>query len=336
MITLQNLSKVYDSNGLQINALRDVNLNVKTGDIFGVIGLSGAGKSTLIRTVNYLEKPTAGDVIVDGKNLSDLSIKQLRSLRKNIGMIFQHFNLLKSKTIFQNIAIPLILNKEKKSKINDRVMELLAFVGLEDKAKSYPNELSGGQKQRVGIARALATNPSVLLCDEATSALDPQTTDSILQLLKKINDEYHITILMITHEMNIIQEICNRVAVMEAGEVVEYGDVKEVFGNPQHETTKRFLRRKTNDDIPESIRETVANLEEGKVVKVSFTEKTNNLLNHLIKTANVTIDFLYSSMKEDNQYESNYLLIQLKGEEEAVHQAFLQLKHERILLEEVV
>src|SRR5690625_188532 len=198
MIELQNLSKIYENNGLKINALNNVNLHVEAGDIFGVIGLSGAGKSTLVRTVNYLEKPTEGTVKVDGKELGTLSVKQLRSLRKNIGMIFQHFNLLQSKTIYQNIAIPLILNKEKKGAIKDRVMELLSFVGLEDKAKNYPNELSGGQKQRVGIARALATNPSVLLCEEATSALEPQTTESILQLLKKINREYNITILMIT------------------------------------------------------------------------------------------------------------------------------------------
>jgi len=247
VITLNNVTKVYKNNGLNITALNDVNLHVQKGEIFGVIGLSGAGKSTLIRTVNFLEKPTKGDVIVAEKSLKKLNVKELRSIRKNIGMIFQHFNLLQSKTIFQNIALPLILNKEKKHVIENRVMELLDFVGLQDKAYSYPNELSGGQKQRIGIARALATNPSVLLCDEATSALDPQTTESILHLLKKINEQYDITILMITHEMDIIKKVCHRVAVMEDGRIVEYGDVKDVFTKPQHETTKRFIR--TNEPV---------------------------------------------------------------------------------------
>lgn len=334
MIVLQNISKVYENKGLKINALNNVTLNIEAGDIFGVIGLSGAGKSTLIRIVNYLERPTQGIVKVDGKNLGKLSIKQLRLLRKNIGMIFQHFNLLQSKTIYQNIAIPLILNKEKKTVINDRVMELLAFVGLEDKAENYPNELSGGQKQRVGIARALATNPSVLLCDEATSALDPQTTESILQLLKRINDEYNITILMITHEMDIIKEICNRVAVMEAGEIVEYGDVAEVFSNPQHDTTKRFIQRKSNEIIPASVWEKMATNKEGRIIKVNFCEKTNDMLNQLIRNENVSIDFLYSSVNDN--CEDNYLLIQLRGEVTSVNEALVRLKNEQLLIEEVV
>lgn len=335
MIELQNLSKIYENNGLKINALNNVNLHVEAGDIFGVIGLSGAGKSTLIRTVNYLEKPTEGTVKVDGKELGTLSVKQLRSLRKNIGMIFQHFNLLQSKTIYQNIAIPLILNKEKKGAIKDRVMELLSFVGLEDKAKNYPNELSGGQKQRVGIARALATNPSVLLCDEATSALDPQTTESILQLLKKINREYNITILMITHEMDIIKEICNRVAVMEAGEIVEYGDVTKVFNQPQHETTKRFIQRKSSEVIPASVREEMVANKNGRIVKVNFTEETNDMLNELIKNEDILIDFLYTAVN-DYDASSHYLLIRVKGEDVSVDRALTQLANRRLLIEEVV
>lgn len=194
MIELKNIQKIFNKKGVKVEALKGVNLQVDKGDIFGVIGFSGAGKSTLIRMVNYLEQPTSGEVIVDNKNLGKLTTKELREVRKQIGMIFQHFNLLESKNVFENIAIPLVLNHRTKDEIESRVNELLEFVGLEDKAKAYPSELSGGQKQRIGIARALATNPLILLCDEATSALDPQTTGSILQLLKKINREYNITI----------------------------------------------------------------------------------------------------------------------------------------------
>ena len=237
MIELQNIQKVFNRKDVTVDALKGVSLKVEKGDIFGVIGFSGAGKSTLIRMVNYLEQPTSGDVIVDNKNLGKLTSKELRDVRKQIGMIFQNFNLLESKTVFENVAIPLVLNYTPKNEIESRVKELLEFVGLENKVNAYPDELSGGQKQRVGIARALATNPLILLCDEATSALDPQTTDSILQLLKKINKEYNITILIITHEMNVIREVCNKVAVMEKGEIIEQGNLLDVFGNPKEETT---------------------------------------------------------------------------------------------------
>src|SRR5699024_306656 len=219
-----------------------VNLRINKGEIFGVIGFSGAGKSTLVRLINYLERPSSGKVYVEGKSLDTYNNAQLRKVRKDIGMIFQHFNLLQSKTIYQNIAMPLILAKTPKHIIRERVLELLKFVGVEDKEKSYPNELSGGQKQRIGIARALATNPSILLCDEATSALDPQTTDSILQLLKQINEKYKITIVMITHEMSTIQKICHKVAVMEEGRVIEEGEVTKVFSQPKQQATKDFVK----------------------------------------------------------------------------------------------
>ena len=237
MIELQNIQKVFNRKDVKVDALKGVSLKVEKGDIFGVIGFSGAGKSTLIRMVNYLEQPTSGDVIVDNKNLGKLTSKELRDVRKQIGMIFQNFNLLESKTVFENVAIPLVLNYTPKNEIESRVKKLLEFVGLENKVNAYPDELSGGQKQRVGIARALATNPLILLCDEATSALDPQITDSILQLLKKINKEYNITILIITHEMNVIREVCNKVAVMEKGKIIEQGNLLDVFGNPKEETT---------------------------------------------------------------------------------------------------
>ncbi len=209
MIEFRQVSKVFRSGAKEIEALKDVNLTVEKGDIFGVIGFSGAGKSTLIRTVNLLEYPTSGEVIVEGKSLVKMSEKELRKAKKNIGMIFQHFNLLHSKSVFENVAMPLILSRRKKKEIEKRVHEVLRFVGLEDKAQNYPGQLSGGQKQRVGIARALVTNPSILLCDEATSALDPQTTRSILDLLKRVNEEYKITILIITHEMEVIKELAS-------------------------------------------------------------------------------------------------------------------------------
>ena len=219
MIRFEHVSKTFQTKNGPFDALKDVSFEIEKGDIYGVIGYSGAGKSTLIRMVNALETPTSGNVWVEGKDIGTLNQKELRNLRKGIGMIFQQFNLLESKTIYDNVAIALKLNGISKKDIEKRVTELLDFVELSDKKYSYPGQLSGGQKQRVGIARALANNPSILLCDEATSALDPKTTDSILELLKKINEMLHITIVIITHEMNVIQKICNKVAVMDYGQV---------------------------------------------------------------------------------------------------------------------
>lgn len=242
MIEFNQVSKVFDSGGKKVEALSDVQLTVEKGDIFGVIGFSGAGKSTLIRTVNLLEYPTSGEVIVEGRNLAKLSENEIRQAKKDIGMIFQHFNLLNSKTVFDNVAMPLFLSGYNKKAVKEQVYEILRFVGLEEKANNYPDQLSGGQKQRVGIARALVTNPSILLCDEATSALDPETTTSILNLLKRINEEYKITILIITHEMEVIKQICNRVAVMEDGHVIETGNVFDIFAQPKTDTTRNFVR----------------------------------------------------------------------------------------------
>lgn len=241
MIEFNQVSKVFDSGGKKVEALSDVQLTVEKGDIFGVIGFSGAGKSTLIRTVNLLEYPTSGEVIVEGRNLAKLSENEIRQAKKDIGMIFQHFNLLNSKTVFDNVAMPLFLSGYNKKAVKEQVYEILRFVGLEEKANNYPDQLSGGQKQRVGIARALVTNPSILLCDEATSALDPETTTSILNLLKRINEEYKITILIITHEMEVIKQICNRVAVMEDGHVIETGNVFDIFAQPKTDTTRNFV-----------------------------------------------------------------------------------------------
>lgn len=333
LIELKNVSKIYKRNGAETEALSNVNLQVRKGDIFGVIGFSGAGKSTLIRLVNYLEKPTAGNVFIDGKDLSRYPKSELRALRKNIGMIFQHFNLLNSKTIYQNIAIPLILAKENKKAIKERVMELLRFVGLEDKAYSYPNELSGGQKQRIGIARALATNPSILLCDEATSALDPETTDSILQLLQKINEQYNITIMIITHEMSIIQKICHRVAVMEDGKVIEVGNVLDVFGNPKQTSTKNFVRTVIQDELPESVRQKIKHIPGSRLFKVDFTDETNVVINDLIRKFDVTVNFIFATMNEIKNDTIGHMIIQLAGN--SVEDAVLFLRSNEINAKEL-
>jgi len=299
MIELHNVSKTYTRKGTNTEALKNINLKVNKGDIFGVIGYSGAGKSTLVRLVNYLEKPTDGTVVVNGVDLHSYNTRELREARKDIGMIFQHFNLLNSKTIYQNVAIPLVLSKVEKNNIKERVMELLKFVGLADKADSYPNELSGGQKQRIGIARALATNPSVLLCDEATSALDPQTTDSILQLLQRVNKEYNITIMLITHEMSIIQKMCNKVAVMENGEIIEQGDVVEVFGNPQHPSTQSFVRTIIHDQIPKSVKRRLEHISDSKLIRISLGKvSTNHIVNDLIRKYDLTVNVVFASMND--------------------------------------
>jgi len=241
MITLTNVIKKYYPKDKEVIALDDVSLRIAEGDIFGIIGHSGAGKSTLVRLINYLEQPTAGSVVVDGKDLGKCSPRQLREMKRQIGMIFQHFNLLETRTIAHNVALPMILAKRPKAEIRERVRELLDFVGLGDRINSFPRELSGGQKQRVGIARALALNPKILLCDEATSALDPETTSSILELLKKINKELNITIVVITHEMSVVQQVCNTVAVMDKGKVAELGPTLDLFLDPQHPTSRKFV-----------------------------------------------------------------------------------------------
>lgn len=227
-IEIRNLSKSYQDKDTKVEALKDINLTVDSGDIYGIIGMSGAGKSTLIRCINYLERPTSGQVIVEGSELGQLNDKELREKRQSIAMIFQQFNLLQQKNVIDNIIFPLTIQGVKKSDARAKAFELLAKVGLEDKAKAYPSQLSGGQQQRVAIARALASNPKILLCDEATSALDPQTTASILTLLKDINREYGITIVLITHQMSVVKAICNKVAILEDGQVIDSGSIRDV------------------------------------------------------------------------------------------------------------
>ncbi|AJG99953.1 methionine ABC transporter ATP-binding protein [Clostridium beijerinckii] len=339
MIELKNIQKIFNKKGAKVEALKGVNLQVDKGDIFGVIGFSGAGKSTLIRMVNYLEQPTSGEVIVDNKNLGKLTTKELREVRKQIGMIFQHFNLLESKNVFENVAIPLVLNHRPKDEIESRVNELLEFVGLEDKAKAYPSELSGGQKQRIGIARALATNPLILLCDEATSALDPQTTGSILQLLKKINREYNITILMITHEMAVIREVCNKVAVMENGEIIEQGNLLEVFGNPKEQTTKNFVKTVVHDEVPQVILDEINSEDENsKVLKLKFIGENSKkaILAEACSEFNVQPNILFANVTELQGNILGNLIVELKGEKEDIENAHKYMKDRKVGVEEVL
>lgn len=246
-ITVTHLTKTFHQKGQTVEALKDISLTIETGDIYGIIGMSGAGKSTLVRCFNYLEKPTSGEVCVEGKNLGTLNEKQLRTERTNIAMIFQHFNLLMQKSVLDNVCFPMQLQRKKKKETRQRAMELLKTVGLEEKANAYPAQLSGGQKQRVAIARALASEPNILLCDEATSALDPQTTASILALLKEINRKFGITIVIITHQMSVIREICSHVAIIEKGSLVESGTVEEIFAHPKSAAGRELILK----DLPE-------------------------------------------------------------------------------------
>ena len=246
MIVIEDAYKTFESGARKVDAVRGVSLTIQDGEIFGVIGYSGAGKSTLIRLINLLERPTSGRIFVNGQELTALAPKELRQARRKIGMIFQHFNLMKSRTVYSNVAYPLRGSPLSKEERRDKVMNLLKLVGLEEKALAYPSQLSGGPKQRVAIARALANDPTVLLCDEATSALDPQTTQDILRLLRDVNRKLGITIVLITHEIAVVKEICTRLAVMDAGRVVEEGAIYDVFSQPKAELTQRFIRTTNN------------------------------------------------------------------------------------------
>ena len=332
MIIFENIKKTYIKNKQQVHALNDINLTVDTGDIYGLIGWSGAGKSSLIRLVNQLEKPTSGTVTVDGVDLNKLDTKAQREHKKKIGMIFQHFNLLESKTVAQNIAIPLVLQGLKSDEIDRRVDAMLSYVDLAGKKLSYPSQLSGGQKQRVGIARALITEPTILLCDEATSALDPQTTLSILKLLKQINSERNITILLVTHEMEVISSICNKVAVMEKGQVIEKGTVLDIFSAPQQETTKKFVSTVINAKIPEAVLDSL--VEQENIFRLEFLGNSARepVVNELILKQLVEINILFANMREIGGVVLGSMFIQMNGIETDVEKAltFLQGRGVRV------
>lgn len=301
MIKLSHISKVFQQGSRTITALSDVTLHVPAGQIYGVIGASGAGKSTLIRCANMLERPTSGQVLVDGQDLTTLSDSQLTRARRQIGMIFQHFNLLSSRTVYGNIALPLELDNTPRADIKKRVTELLDLVGLSDKQDAYPANLSGGQKQRVAIARALASNPKVLLCDEATSALDPATTRSILELLKDINRRLGLTILLITHEMDVVKRICDQVAVISEGQLIEKDSVSEVFSHPKTPLAQQFIQSTLHLDIPEdyALRMTQEpSTDRVPLLKLEFTGKSVDapLISQAVRRFNIDIGILSSQM----------------------------------------
>ncbi len=271
-IEIKHVTKKFIQKNEEVTALNDINISIEKADIYGIIGMSGAGKSTLVRCLNYLEQPTEGEVVVDGQSLGELSAKELRSVRSQIAMIFQHFNLLMQKNVLDNICFPLRLQKVPKKEARKKAEELLKVVGLEAKAGAYPSQLSGGQKQRVAIARALASSPKILLCDEATSALDPQTTESILKLLKEINENLGITVVIITHQMNVVQEICNKVAIIENGNLVENGEVVEVFANPKSQAAKKLIYGEEKNT--QALSTTGEDMNVGKKIRIVFSKNS--------------------------------------------------------------
>ncbi|CPR17478.1 methionine ABC transporter ATP-binding protein MetN [Brenneria goodwinii] len=337
MIELSNITKVFQQNGREITALANVNLHVPKGQIYGVIGSSGAGKSTLIRCVNLLERPTQGTVLVDGQDLTKLSENQLTQARRQIGMIFQHFNLLSSRTVFGNIALPLELDNTPKSEITRRVNELLDLVGLSDKHDAYPANLSGGQKQRVAIARSLASNPKVLLCDEATSALDPATTRSILTLLKDINRRLGLTILLITHEMDVVKRICDQVAVISDGCLIEQDTVGQLFSHPKTPLAQKFIHSTLHLDIPEDYVERMTPMQrEGSVplLRMEFTGQSVDapLLSEVARRFNVNNNIISAQMDYAGGVKFGIMLAEMHGQEADTLAAikFLQDHHANI------
>lgn len=338
IISFENLSKRYEKKGQTFIALDNVTFKVNKGDVYGLIGFSGAGKSTLLRMVNALETPTEGKVFVKGVDLTSLKEGQLREVRKDIGMIFQEFNLLETKTVYDNIAIPLVLRHESKQKIKSRVEDLLKFVGLEDKAKALPGELSGGQKQRVGIARALATEPEILLCDEATSALDPDTTESILNLLARVNKELNVTILFVTHTIRVVQKLCNKVAILEHGKLVENGSVIDIFSKPKSTIAKRFVETVIPSKIPESI---VAELKkyEGnyKVIRIFFHAEhaTDDVIWQINAKLGVHTNVMFASVTELQGRVLSIITLQLTGNEEDFKKVEDYINSHGIAFEEV-
>lgn len=325
MIRLENIHKTFYQDKTEVHALNGISLHIEKGDIYGIIGLSGAGKSTLVRCINLLERPSSGEVIVAGQDLLRLSKKELRQARKKIGMIFQGFNLLKSKTIFENVAFSLKINKVDKKLIKERVFELLRLVELEDKANAYPDELSGGQKQRVGIARALANSPDILLCDEATSALDPKTTLQILDLLKKINRQLNITIVVITHEMNVIKSICNRVAILEHGKVLKEGSVLDIFSSSSNDKIEGFLEESRAREF----------VTDERLIKLIFVGDSSEkpILSTIIRTLNVDFNIIYGKIEQIQDADLGRLVVGVKCDDETFDKILRMLDENGVRVE---
>lgn len=339
IIELKNITKTFEQDGKIFDAVKDASVSVEKGEIYGIIGFSGAGKSTLVRTINLLGRPTSGQVIVKGRDFLSLSEKELRQERKKIGMIFQHFNLMKSRNVFENVAFPLKHSGLSKEQISQKVHSLLELVEINDKDKNFPSQLSGGQKQRVAIARALANDPDILLCDEATSALDPTTTKAILKLLKKLNKKLGLTIVIITHQMEVIKEICDKVAVMEHGKIVEQGDVFDIFANPQNEVTKRFIKATSSlTKIEELIEEDspVVHLEKGEyLVRFSYIQKnvSEPLISATSRIYDVTMNIIFAEIEIVQNAPIGGTIAIISGKKEAIERALEHIREENVGVE---
>ena len=334
IIQLVNMGKVFHTSSGDVVALDDINLDIKEGSIQGIIGLSGAGKSTLVRCINYLEIPTSGKVIFEGKSLGDLSDREVREARRNMGMIFQQFNLLDQRNLLDNVTFPLEIAGTDRKKARERAMELLKLVGLEDRVKNYPAQLSGGQKQRVAIARALATNPKVLLCDEATSALDPKTTTQILELLKQINQEMGVTVIVITHQMSVIEAICDSVAIIDHSHIAESGPVAEVFSNPKTEIGRRLILGDGNAD---SVKPVDFGADTNRKIRIVFDGHSAHqpIISDLVLTCKVPVNILLANTKEVEGQAVGQMVVELPGEEEDADKLLHYLKDNSIKFEEV-
>ncbi|NLF45576.1 MAG: methionine ABC transporter ATP-binding protein [Syntrophomonadaceae bacterium] len=334
MIEISNLTKIYKTPQHDVLALDQVSLKINKGEIFGIIGLSGAGKSTLIRCINMLEKPTSGSIMVDGQVITSLAKKDLRQTRQKIGMIFQQFNLLSSRSVFDNIMFPLEISKVPTVEARQRVHELLEIVGLTDKAQVYPDQLSGGQKQRVGIARALANRPKLLLSDEATSALDPQTTKSILTLLKDINQRLDLTILLITHDMNVIKQVCDRVAVIDNAQIVETDDVLKIFSNPGTPTSKSFIDSIVKQEIPDEVFRR-GSVKAGRLVRASFIGESAGepIISSMIKNFDIQANIMYGNIDRVKDTPFGNLVLELVGEENVIDAAVDYLHQQGLEIE---
>lgn len=332
MIKFQNITKSFLQKQNDVRALNGISLDIPKGEIFGLIGHSGAGKSTLVRMINALETPTSGRVFINGSDLTQASPHVIRQQKKKIGMVFQHFNLLENRTVAENVGLPLVLNGVKKTERKRIVEDLLDYVGLKDKKNVYPHALSGGQKQRVGIARALANQPNILLCDEATSALDPHTTHSILDLLKKINREHEVTIVIVTHEMSVVTYVCDSLAVMSQGEVVEQGKTPALFKNPTHPVTREFVNAIINQKLPVTVFKSLSQTEANHLYRLEFLNPTANerVLTQLIRESSIELSIIFANMIDIQGEIIGHMFVMLKGAEHDIAQALEYLATQSI------
>lgn len=335
-IVIENVSKTYHSKYGEVNALKNISLSIESGDIFGIIGMSGAGKSTLVRCMNFLEVPTSGRVLIRGKSLADFSGKELRAQRQQIGMIFQHFNLLMQKSVLENVCFPLYIQGKRKKEARERAVKLLELVDLKDKIDAYPSQLSGGQKQRVAIARALASDPKILLCDEATSALDPQTTSSILELLKDINRRFGITIVIITHQMSVVREICNRVAIMKEGVVEEEGLVSEIFTHPRSQVARELIRKDRGQDVDSDAMLSRPLIQSGEKIRIVFSENSafEPVISNLILTFKEPVNILKADTKNVGGVAKGEMILEIPADSKHAEEMKAYLREHGLDLEE--